>query len=317
MAASNLLNLSRMDVPSPPELLDELTESDDDTIVDDYTQDYIPHQRPASPEPEHIHYESTPTSLQTNDILNFIESSHAPTRAANRPSIPPLKLSRPRTYAVYDNMMHLPTTLHHKRSSPYVPNPSITVLLALTPKPASLAETTAFESFASRFCADFSTPDDKWSCVSLYSHYRAWAAQYPERKDWGGEVDASGVSIGWLHPYALRARLGQETEVPWRLGVPIIQELIAKEVEKGVRSIVVCGLQLGNVESVAAFGQRVSGLFPRFTSAPAVGLTLNQVAEPAGILAFLPQAPLQPGTQLLPAEYKDMTLVVSVLVSLP
>lgn len=127
MAASDLISFDNF---SPPELVDELSDSDENTIAGDYTKDYFSDQRLASlkPEPELIHYEPMPNSLQTDRILELIENS---TSQADRPPIPPLRLSRPRTYAVNNNMMHAMTTLHYMTSAPHVPNPSITVLLAL------------------------------------------------------------------------------------------------------------------------------------------------------------------------------------------
>ena len=68
------------------------------------------------------------------------------------------------------------------------------------------------------------------------------------------------MEIGAIHPYALRDKLEQEKEVQWRLAVPLLWTLIGKEVEKGARVLVVCGLKVGDVEGLRAFGRAVSCL---------------------------------------------------------
>lgn len=74
----------------------------------------------------------------------------------------------------------------------------------------------------------------------------------------GGEVDEGEVGIGPIHPYALRAKLEQEREVQWRLTVPVLRALIDREVAKGKTAFVVCGLAVGELEGVRAFGRQVS-----------------------------------------------------------
>lgn len=44
----------------------------------------------------------------------------------------------------------------------------------------------------------------------------------------------------------------------WRLAVPVLQALIEGEVKKGSRAFVVCGLRVGDVQGVRAFGRTVS-----------------------------------------------------------
>jgi hypothetical protein len=147
--------------------------------------------------------------------------------------------------------------------SPPNANPPITVLLVLSPQPANPAETTAFEAFGSRFCSEFGGNDGHdWSSISLYAHFRKWATaqKFNAPNFLGGreEIDANDVDIGGIHPYALRAKLDQEKEVQWRLAVPVLQALIDSEVKKGSRAFVVCGLAVGDVEGVRAFGRTVS-----------------------------------------------------------
>ena len=179
-------------------------------------------------------------------------------------SITPLKPLLPPTFARHEsgNETTIPQTLDHMVLSLSTPNPPITALLVLTPKPASLAETTAFEAFGSRFCRDFGGSDGRdWNCISLYAHFRKWSTAPkptpPEPLDTGSE---DRLDIGGIHPYALRAKLDQEEEVQWRLAVPVLRTLIDGEVKKGSRAFVVCGLAVGDVEGVRAFGRAVSFL---------------------------------------------------------
>jgi hypothetical protein len=72
------------------------------------------------------------------------------------------------------------TILDHATTSPPAPNPPITVLLALTPQPATIADQAAFEDFGARFSEDFSNVcvEETWGVVSLYAHYREWAQRH-------------------------------------------------------------------------------------------------------------------------------------------
>jgi len=186
------------------------------------------------------------------------------------------------------------TALDHVTTSRPTPNPPITVLLALTPQPATLADQAAFEEFAARFSADFSNfcIEEMWSCISLYSHYREWAQRNQEfnERHRGDQDDATPPSmgpngsgsgtttsitttaattslsryaiaeaeIGTIHPFALRTRLEQETEVHWEFFLPVLQRLIEREVAQGMRLFVIGGLKLGDVEGVRAFARKVS-----------------------------------------------------------
>jgi hypothetical protein len=180
-------------------------------------------------------------------------------------NITPLKLARPRTYARHglEDANAVARTLDHIVLSPSTTKPPITVLLILTPQPGSLAETIAFEALALRFCSDFGgSAGSDWSCVSLYAHFRNRAAQqeFDEKHPLGGrdKVGGTDVGIGAIHPYALREKLDHEKEVQWRLAVPVLQALIENEVKKGARMFVVCGLRVGDVEGLRAFGRAVS-----------------------------------------------------------
>jgi hypothetical protein len=105
--------------------------------------------------------------------------------------------------------------------------------------------------------------------------------------------------------------------VQWRLTVPVLQALIEDEVKRGSRAFVVCGLRVGDVEGVRAFGRTVSENISRRASSTNEWCTdrngFKQIAEPAGIFAFLPAtAPLD--TQVWPPEYSSRTVWVSVIV---
>lgn len=96
------------------------------------------------------------------------DQSLTPTNHRNSPPIP-------RIYAEQaSESMNNYTILEHATSSPRTANPPITILLALTPRPASLRDQIAFDSFGARFSADFSNISvaGKWGCVSLYAHFR-------------------------------------------------------------------------------------------------------------------------------------------------
>jgi hypothetical protein len=198
-------------------------------------------------------------ATQIPDFTEYGKSYQSPARPS-RANITPLKLARARTYARHRSGREdlIPQILDHMVTSPAASKPRITVLLVLTPQPASLAETTAFEDLGSRFCKDFNKSE--WSCISLYAHFRKWAAQESDLQSALGGHDASDedVGIGSIHPYTLRAKLEQEKEVQWRLAVPVLQALIDHEVKRGSRAFVVCGMSTGDIEGVRAFGRTVS-----------------------------------------------------------
>jgi hypothetical protein len=185
------------------------------------------------------------------------------------------------------------TVLDHATTSPLTPNPPITVMLVLTPQPATLADQAAFEDFGARFSEDFSnlTVGKTWSVVSLYGHYRAWAQRFSESGTpppdegavpgaWpcenpnivGQESTATAAApasppqcdtaddeeeIGNIHPSALLTKLEQGIDVHWRLSTPVLQELIEREVKNGTRSIIVGGLKMGDIAGIRAFAQKV------------------------------------------------------------
>jgi hypothetical protein len=190
--------------------------------------------------------------------------------------IPPLKLSRPRTYLPEHSatMQHASEVLGHMSSSLPTPSPpKITVLLILTPNPASLAVITDLENIATRFSAVFSSAtydeQQQWHSINLYEHFHGWAVRNPlsdgnitahaAEFDGSIEVDANvdDVGIGYIHPYALHAKLEQEKEVNWRLAIPVLKRLIDREVGRGKRRFVVCGLRVGDVEGVRGFARKV------------------------------------------------------------
>lgn len=203
-------------------------------------------------------------ATQMPDLTEYSHPPNTPTRTSHA-NVTPIKPLRLRTFTRHGlgNENAFPQTLDHMLLSPPNANPPITVLLVLSPWPANLAETTAFEAFGSRFCSDFGGSNGHdWSCISLYAHFRKWATaqKFNAPNSLGGreEIDANDVGIGGIHPYALRAKLDQEKEVQWRLTVPVLQALIDSEVKKGSRAFVVCGLAVGDVEGVRAFGRTVS-----------------------------------------------------------
>ena len=266
------------------------------------------------------------------------------------------------------------TILDHATTAPPVPNPPITVLLALTPQPATLADQAAFEDFGARFSEDFRDVcvSEQWSVVSLYGHYRDWAQRHQKSRErrsrehhspehGGGWEDAGGRAhssdhtpkkriirwsslatqeaiqngdrsemstsagqeergsgdvfttdamdptwaglsktppgqspvpgawpceipdvaepepkttaaptspqqcdltddeeIGSIHPTALLAKLEQETDVHWRFFIPVLQQLIDREVKEGTRQIIVGGFKIGDLAGIRAFSQKVS-----------------------------------------------------------
>jgi hypothetical protein len=191
--------------------------------------------------------------------------------------IPPLKLSRPRTYIPEPSgkMQYASEVLDHISSSlPTASNPpAISIILLLTPNPARLTVVNDLEDFATRFSADFSSATyegkQRWHSINLYEHFHGWAARNP-LSDGNGIARATGfddnmedvagvddVGIGSIHPYALHAKLAQEKEVNWRLALPVLQSLVDRQVKKGARRFVVCGLKVGDVEGVRGFARQV------------------------------------------------------------
>jgi hypothetical protein len=181
--------------------------------------------------------------------------------------LPPLKLFRPRTFIpehlLARNMQHISEVLDHMSSSLPPPSPpKITILLLLTPNPASLAAITDLENLATRFSADFSSAthdlEQEWHSINLYEYLHGWAVRNP-LSNGNIELDANvdDVGIGSIHPYALHAKLEKEREVNWRLALPIVKNLIDRQVKWGARRFVVCGLKLGDVEGVRGFAREV------------------------------------------------------------
>lgn len=227
--------------------------------------------------------------------------------------------ARPQPYLPYTTSK-LPITLSRLAMSPKPPKPAIKVLLVLTPNPASADEHALFESLGAQFAKDFSTSSSKWTCVSLYAHFRAWAdEQASAGTDTGtGTGTGTGVDIGSIHPLALRARLDSETEVPWQLALPVLQELIDAEVAKGARKFVVVGLSGMKWDGAANFGETVCCVLFFFYPAREVLLPLvlrsranetphTQIADPNGILIFLPA---DASDKRVPFAYKDRTVKV-------
>lgn len=198
---------------------------------------------------------------QMPDLTEYSHPPNAPTRTSHA-NVTPIKPLRLRTFTRREsgNENAFSQALGHMLLWPPTANPPITVLLVLTPRPASLAETTAFEAFGPRFCSDFEgSGGQDWSCISLYAHFRKWAtAQEFKSVNALNIRDEDDIDIGGIHPYALRAKLEQEKEVQWRLAVPVLKTLIDGEVKKGSRAFVICGLAVGDVEGVRAFGRTVS-----------------------------------------------------------
>ena len=226
--------------------------------IEDHMRDYLSHQQ------QQYNDDNNSDATQIPDLTEYTQPYEPPARKSLK-DITPLKLSRPRTFARhrpgYEDK--IPQTLDCMVIPPPAPNPPITVVLVLTPRPASLVETEAFGALGTRFCNDFGSAE--WSCIGLYAHFRKWAANdldphtaYSDR----GQSGDDHVGIGSIHPYALRAKLDQEKEVQWRLVIPVLRALIDKEVRKGSRTLVVCGMSIGDVEAVRAFGRVVS--FYRF-----------------------------------------------------
>jgi hypothetical protein len=184
------------------------------------------------------------------------------------------------------------TILDHTTTSPPTPNPPITVMLVLTPQPATLADQTTFDDFAARFSEDFSnfSVEKTWGVVSLHGHYREWARRSsksgtpppdespvpgawpldsPNLVDLEPKSTAAPTSsqqcdtiddekdIGNIHPSALLAKLEQGVDVHWRFFIHVLQQLIEREVKKGTRSIIVGGLKFGDLAGIREFAQKV------------------------------------------------------------
>ena len=245
--------------PSPPYKSNATVISLDSSPIpdiEDHMNDFLSRQLQ-----QYNYNDNDSDATQMPDLTEYSHPPNTPTRTSHA-NITPLKPFRPRTFARHEpeNANTIPQTLDHMVSSPPIANPPITVLLVLTPKPASLAATTAFEAFGKRFCSDFGESME-WNHVSLYAHFRRWAAQTLETQtplSGRGDNGGNDVGIGAIHPYALREKLDREKEVQWRLAVPMLQALIGNEVKKGPRAFVVCGLAVGDVEGVRAFGRTVS-----------------------------------------------------------
>lgn len=223
----------------------------------------------------------TATPSPTSDLLPELDDQSRFSTPTPRNSIS-ISIPRPRTYTAHTlsgaETMYNSQTLDYKSLSPPPRNPRLTILLVLTPNPASLADLTALETFTPRFCEDFSDKSErsreKWRCVNLYAHYREWAATEVSSGRVGSDTrDLSGsgtrqdridddkdheIDIGSIHPYALLEKLKQEKEVQWRLAVPVLRTLIDREVKNGARHLVVSGLQAGDVNGLRAFGRLVS-----------------------------------------------------------
>lgn len=211
---------------------------------------------------ENIEHEHDDNRNKEFRILLNTEQPSIASKATTPPPVPHLKLLlRPRSYQMSAQAFQA-ETLNYIARTPSKPKPPLKIFLALTPCPASAAENSFFLSLGARFCADFSAEGEQWACVSLYAHLRAWmeysSHSVPEFRE-AMEVDGEGaVGIGSIHPYALRAKLAEQREVQWRLGVPILLALIERQVRVGGRAFVVCGLGLGDLEGVRAFGEKVS-----------------------------------------------------------
>ncbi|KAM0722029.1 hypothetical protein Q7P37_002955 [Cladosporium fusiforme] len=230
-----------------------------------------------------------------DDLIPDLESADNSLAASALQPLRPLKLARPCSFTNTTDTTTTSTnsfqayTLTRITPSQPEPKPQLKILLALTPRPASLTESIFFPSLSKRFCDDFSSSGGtQWMCVSLYGHLRAWMKRYGDigAMDQAMDIDKdSKVGIGSIHPYALRAKLEREQEVQWRLGIPVLLELIGEEVRRGGRAFVVCGLGVGDLDGVRAFGEKI--------------------AEPDGILAFLPALAVR---SVVPLQYEDRTV---------
>lgn len=131
-----------------------------------YTPLYSP---PSSPPPPPLldtsvrsigspYSEVTPSDSDNDGDIDMDDDDDF-TTAAKLPPLPPLKLVRPRSYAntANDTNPYQVHTLTRSTLSQKPPNPPLKILLALTPQPASLAETSSFPPSA-RASAPISAP---------------------------------------------------------------------------------------------------------------------------------------------------------------
>jgi hypothetical protein len=217
-------------------------------------------------------------TADNNDDDDFPPDFTSPTQHRDN-KIPPLKLSRPRTYVPEhhsaEKMKYTSEVLDHMFTSlPTASDPpAIAILLLLTPNPASITVIGDLEEFAARFSADFSSVTyeerQQWHSINLYEHCHGWAARNPlsngnrtaratgSDDNMEGVASVDDVGIGSIHPYALHAKLEQEREVNWRLALPVLKSLIDRQVKWGRRRFVVCGLKVGDVEGVRGFARKV------------------------------------------------------------
>jgi hypothetical protein len=226
--------------------------------------------------------EFEPNYTADNNDDDFPPDFTSPTQQRDN-KIPPLKLFRPRTYVPEhrsaEKMQYTSEVLDHMSTSlPTASNsPEITILLLLTPSPASITVINDLENFAMRFSADFSSAThekkQQWHSINLYEHFHGWAVRNPlsdgnrnalatgsdDNMEDGASVD--DVGIGSIHPYALHAKLEKEKEVNWRLALPVLKSLIDRQVKWGRRRFVVCGLKVGDVDGVRGFARKVCSLF--------------------------------------------------------
>lgn len=205
--------------------------------------------------------EYTPSKASTH-ALDGLASITTPTRKPMEIQLPELEPERPLSYpksSNADDSTSLPTLSYIALGSQKARNPPIKVLLVLSPNPAFTRELSMLDGVFRQFCADFSKSSDataeatkkqqkmdKWTHISLYTHWRTHGAD----------------PLHGIHHYALQAKLEREDEVQWRLGLPVLEKLIEEEVRRGDdrRAFVVSGLKAGDLEGVRAFAERVSRL---------------------------------------------------------
>jgi hypothetical protein len=255
-----------------------------------------------------------PQQQQHNPPHNTPNLTAARYNQNNNNSSPREAMKRP-TYALSAaKAMNDYTVLDHATPSPPTPpNEPITVLLVLTPHPASLKEQAAFEECSARFSADFSdfAAEELWASVSLYQHFREQAELFKECKT----PNVAGEAT--MHGSALVAKMEQEIEVHWRFFIPALKTCIARAVQNGSRRLVVGGLSMGDIDGIRAFARIVS---PQYTHTigphtnPEHADPREQIAEPAGIIAIQPgDVPSVINSAVVPAEFASRSLVVSAL----
>jgi hypothetical protein len=326
---------------SPPrskfEVIVILSDSDSEGEEPWRRQNLATDQQPPPPQQQHNPPHNTPNLTPARYNQNNNSSPHEP-------------MAR-RTYAARaSKAMNDYTVLDHATTSPPTPpNEPITVLLVLTPHPASLKEQAAFEEFSARFSADFSdfASEEMWTCVSLYKCLREQAQLFKEctrLKEIQAWVDRmvtdqdksplAGLNVSGdgpdgpcktpnvageatMHRSALVAKMEQEIEVGWRFFIPALKTCIQREVQNGSKLLVVGGLSMGDIDGIRAFAQKVS---PQQTDAsgphtnPEDADPRKQIAEPAGIIAIQPgDVPSAINSAVVPAEFKSRSVVVSAL----